>query len=285
MQNSKKTVFHLENNILSLQVARAKDFARKHIKERAGNFRLKNALLYPFLFFVMAFFASCGPAKNTVYFENLKKDTSLRNVVTQDFDLKIQKADMLGISVASLSPDVALYNAPQNTVGTAAGYEVDKEGNINFVKLGVLQVAGMTRKQLKDTLQTLLVPFLKDVVVSVAFLNRHITMIGAVNPQVLPMLTDNMTLIDALAASGDIGDKGNVNNILVIRDNDGSKDFKRLSLKDPSIFYSPYYYMHPNDIVYVEPAKLKTKLTTLQVVQFLTTGISLLFLILNTFKL
>jgi polysaccharide export outer membrane protein len=285
MQNSKKTIFPQENDTLPLKPSLIRVFARLDFREKNNILHRKNGIICIFLAFTMVLFDSCAPAKNTVYFENLKKDTTLQNIVAPNFDLKIRNTDMLGILVASLSPDVAFYNAPQNTVGPLNGYLVDQNGDINFVKLGVLHVEGMTRKELKDTLQILLVPYLKDVVVSVGFLNRHITMIGAVTPTVIPMLTDNMTIIDALASSGDIGDKGRIDNILVIRDNNGAKDFKRLSLKDPSIFHSPYYYMHPDDIVYVEPVIVKTKITAFQVIQYITTGISLLILILNTVKL
>lgn len=192
---------------------------------------------------------------------------------------------MLGITVASLSPDVALYNAPQNTEGPFNGYKVDQNGNITFIKLGRIHAEGMTRKQLKDSLQRALIPYLKEAIVSVAFLNRHVTMLGAVGSKVLQMPEDNLTLLDALASSGDIGDKGKIDNILVIRDTGNAKVFKRLNLKDNSVFYSPYYYLQPNDIVYVEPAKIKTPLTAPQIITYITTGISLIFLVLNTFKL
>ena len=71
-----------------------------------------------------------------------------------------------------------------------------------------LHVEGMTKKELKAKLETDLVPYLKDVVVSVGILNRHVTMLGAAGPQVLPMAIENMTILDALASSGDIGEKG-----------------------------------------------------------------------------
>lgn len=234
---------------------------------------------------LVIFFSSCSPTKKQVYFQNLQKDTTIRNIVTPAYELKIQKNDLLGITVASLSPDVAFYNAPQNTAGSVNGYQVDNNGNITFVKLGSLHVEGMTRKALKDTLEKELVPWLKDVVVSVAFLNRHVTMLGGITPQVIPLSNDNMTILDALATSGDIGDKGKMDNILVIRDTGNAKVFKRLNLKDNSIFYSPYYYLQPNDIVYVEPVTVKTKLTAPQILSYVTAGLSLIFLILNTLKL
>jgi polysaccharide export outer membrane protein len=235
------------------------------------------------VFFSFAFlmFSSCTSTKKSIYFKNLQKDTTLRNLASKNYEPTIQKHDLLGIAVASLSPDNALYNAPQNTLGPLNGYLVDTNGNIPFVKIGILHVEGMTRKELKDTLEKQLIPYLKDAVVSVGFLNRHVTMLGGISPQVLLMPGDNMTILDALAGSGDIGEKGRIDNVLVIREKDDAKEFKRLNLADNSIFYSPYFYLQPNDIIYVEPLEVKKKITVLQVVSYITTGISLVFLIIN----
>ena len=110
-------------------------------------------------------------------------------------------------------------------------------------------------------------------------------MLGGVSSQVLPITVDHMTILDALAASGDIEMRGKIDNVLVIRDRDSSREFKRLNLKDNSIFYSSFFYLQPNDIVYVEPAKIKTPLTATQIISYITTAISLLILISNTVKL
>jgi len=276
MQNSKKTFSYRKKYILPL--------IHKPIFKQ-GKDQPGWSTYTVILFLLLMLASSCTSTKAPVYFQSLQHDTTLRNVVTPSYDLKIQKNDLLGITVASLSPDVAFYNAPQNTVGALNGYLVDDKGDISFVKLGAIHVEGLTRKQLKDSLEKGLVPYLKDLVVSVGFLNRHVTMLGAVGPQVLPLANDNMTILDALAASGDIGEKGKMDNILVIRDTGNAKVFKRLNLENKSIFYSPYFYLRPNDIVYVEPAKIKTKLTAPQLISYITAGISLIFLILNALKL
>lgn len=236
------------------------------------------------LFFTVAallfFLASCTPAKKTTYFQNLPKDTTLRNLVNKNFETKIQKGDLLGITVASMSPDIAFYNAPQNTSGNVSGYLVDENGNITFIKLGTLHVDGMTKKELKLKLEKELIPYLKDVIVSIGILNRHVTMMGALGPQILPLNIENMTILDALASSGDIGEKGKTDNVLVIREKDDTKEFKRLNLTDQSIFYSPYFYLQPNDIVYVEPVKVKAAKTA-QIISYITAGISFALLIIN----
>jgi|SRR6185437_6197676 len=236
-----------------------------------------------FSIFLIVLLPSCSNTKNTTYFQGIPKDTTLNNLVTKNFEPKIQTGDLLGITVASLSPEnTAIYNAPQNAEGPLTGYEVDENGNIEFIKLGTLHVAGMARKELKDELEKKLTPYLSQSVVAVSFLNRHVTMMGAVTAQVLPMPNSKMTILDALAATGDIADKGKTDNILVIREKGDSKEFKRLNLTDESIFYSPYFYLQPNDIVYVEPVKKKAENTT-RIIGYITSGLSIVFFILGRF--
>lgn len=237
------------------------------------------AILFAVIFFLLSL-GSCTPAKKITYFQNLPKDTILANLVNKNFETKILKGDLLSIAVASMSPDVAFYNAPQNTSGSLSGYLVDDSGNISFIKLGTLYIEGMTKKELKAKLEIDLIPYLKDVIVSVGILNRHVTMLGAAGPQVLPLASENMTILDALASAGDIGENGRKDNILVIREKNDSKEFKRLNLTDESVFYSPYFYLQPNDIVYVEPAKIKVNRTS-QIISYISVGLSLAFFLIN----
>src|SRR5665213_3072969 len=88
--------------------------------------------------FVFTAFSSCNVSKNQVYFQDLPNDTTLRNVINENYDPKIRKGDLLGITVASLSPDVAFFNSVQTQGKEPSGYLVDQNGNIDFVKLGIL---------------------------------------------------------------------------------------------------------------------------------------------------
>jgi polysaccharide export outer membrane protein len=231
-------------------------------------------------FILLVFFSSCTSTKNTNYFQGITKDTTITNLVSKDFEPRIQKGDLLSITVASLSPEnTAIYNAPQNIQGPATGYLVDENGNINFFKLDTLHVEGMTRKELKETLEKDLTPYLAQTVVAVGFLNRHVTMIGALST-VLPMPNDNMTILDAISSAGGIGDNGRKNDILVIREKNNTKEFKKLDLTDESIFHSPYFYLQPNDIVYIKPVKKKTD-NTARIISYVTAGISFVFLIID----
>jgi polysaccharide export outer membrane protein len=92
-----------------------------------------------------------------------------------------------------------------------------------------------------------------------------------------------MTLLDALATAGDIGGKGKKDEVMVIRENGNSRVFKKLDLTNESVFYSPYFYLQPNDIIYVKPTKEKEKFKVTQIISYVTTAISLYVLIFTRF--
>lgn len=240
---------------------------------------------------------SCTPVKNVVYFENLQKDTELHNVVNNNLELRIRKNDLLDINI--IGPDPAttpLFNGLQSiptssgeaggSTAPSGGFLVDSKGNISMYKLGTVHVEGLTRKELKQKLETdlnITYAYLKDAVVTVRFLNNHVTILGEVaKPQVLTMSTEKLSLLDALGMSGDITLMGRKDNILVIRETSTGKQFKRINLTDNSVFTSPFYYLKPDDLVYVEPtrARIKNSGDTQQIIGYVLAGLSIAITIL-----
>ena len=89
-----------------------------------------------------------------------------------------------------------------------------------------------------------------------------VTVIGEVaKPAVLNVPNEKITLLEALGLAGDMTIFARRDNVLVIRETDGVKNFTRLNLNSNEIFTSPYYYLKSNDIVYVEPTKQKVNQT------------------------
>ena len=113
------------------------------------------------------FFASCSISKPTYIFKDIKKDTVIQGFTDTDVELKIQKNDLLNLGISSLNPaEDLLFNSSigagagaGKTDGAAAGYLVSLEGNIYLHKLGIIMVAGMTRKELKTKLEKDLLPY------------------------------------------------------------------------------------------------------------------------------
>ncbi len=214
-----------------------------------------------FLTGIVCLLASCVPSKSSYYFKTLKKDTTLTGLVDKDLESKIVKGDNLGINVSSLSREEdQVYNsgALVSTITGGGVFPVDADGNIMVHKLGSVKAAGNTRKELAAMLQKSLIPYLKDPVVTVQYLNHKVTIMGEVErPQVINMPDEQLSVIDALVLSGDVKQNARRDNIMVIREEGNQKKIKILNFEDHSIFSSPWYYLQPNDIVYVVPDEAK----------------------------
>lgn len=240
------------------------------------------------------FFASCTTPKNAYYFKTLPRDTSINTAVNRSLESLIRKSDQLAINISSLNPEEdKVYNAVTLTVsgavaaGSPTGYLVDMNGNIQLHRLGNIHAEGMTRRELKNKIETDIKPYLKDPVVTVRYLNRRVTVIGEVaKPQVVPMPEEQLSILEVLSASGDMTLLGKKNNVLVIRETETGKQFKRLNLEDHSIFGSEWYYLKPDDVVYIEPNDKKVKdeqrQRTQQTVSLALSGLSLVIIILNS---
>jgi polysaccharide biosynthesis/export protein len=257
----------------------------------------KQGIFYmPVLIFITALFlfSSCKVTQQSAYFKTLQKDTTLKNFITNDFELKIIKGDRLSIKVSSMSPaEDAFFNGVVSTAagtGTATssgGYGVQQDGTILMHRLGALKVEGFTRRELSKKIETSLLPYMKDPIVQVNFLNHKITLLGEVTtPQVLNLPEEQISIIDALVLSGDVTKDARRNNITIIRDDGNEKQVKHINLEDHSIFSSPWYYVKPNDIIlvgadtekYVKAEKRQKLQNTLSLV---ASGVSLAIIILS----
>ena len=214
-----------------------------------------------FLFFlVITAGTSCKVIRPSNYFYNISRDTSISGTKQTVLPLKIKSGDGLAIAISSLNKEEDALYASSLTAGvlgagaTLPGLLVNDAGEIYVHKLGNIKVAGLTRNELKLQLEKDLLLFLKDPIVTVSFTNHHLTVIGEIGTsQVLPIPDEKISIIDVMAQSGTILKSSQLTNVMVIREQGNSKDFKHVNLEDNSIFTSPYYYLQPNDVVVVSP--------------------------------
>ena len=129
------------------------------------------------LFCATVLYSSCSVSKPTYIFKDIVRDTVIQGFTDADVALKIQKNDVLSITISSLNPmEDALFNAAIGAAkgeGSGAGYLVNEDGNIYLHKLGPVMVRGMTRTTLKTKLETDLLPYLKDPIVTVNYANHY----------------------------------------------------------------------------------------------------------------
>ncbi|UAY50707.1 polysaccharide biosynthesis/export family protein [Ferruginibacter albus] len=210
---------------------------------------------------VVTLFSSCGIIKNSYYFKEVKRDTTISSLVTPSIDLKIQKKDLLAIGVTSFNKeDDIFYNGEVLPPGVPLTYSVDSNGNIQFHRLGLVKVEGKSLSEVKTELESELQPYLKDPIIKIAFANHKITVFGSVAHATAVNIVDQpISLFDALVQAGDLTADAVRRDVLIIRDSANKKQFTHINLENTSVFNSQYYYLQPNDLVYVRPNIEKTE--------------------------
>lgn len=217
---------------------------------------------------------SCAVPK-VAYFTDAQLGREVR--VPSAEDLKLQEGDKISIVVNSRDPLLTnLFNLPivTSSIGDSgssvargmAGYTIDRFGEIDFPVLGKLHVAGMSRSEIASYIKESLISnnLIKEPVVTVEFENLTISVLGEVNnPGRISIDRDRVSLMDAISMAGDLTIYGKRENVLIQREEKGTKTFYKVDLTSSADLYaSPVYYLQQNDIVYVEPNETRARQST-----------------------
>ncbi len=241
---------------------------------------------------------SCNSTKKIVYFENVK-DTSFY-VGNNETQPPIEPHDILSISISSLNAEAsAMFNVNNNsyarsTTATGAstesgGYLVNNDGTIQLPVLGSVKAAGLTKRELKDNITNMILTkkLLVDPLVEIRFLNYEVTVIGEVaKPTVITVPNEKISMLKAIGLAGDLTIYGKRDNVLLIREENGKKKTRHIDLNSSNFFNSPYYYLQPNDVVYVEPnkAKIASAGRSQQLIPILLSSLSIIVIVLDRVK-
>lgn len=214
--------------------------------------------------------SSCSaPKPELVLMEDLIPNASGVVALPQS-NLTIRPFDELLILVSSLEPSAtAQYNLPMTNIATMATipiqttpqqqtYVVNAEGNIDFPILGTVHVAGKTTIELAKELTERISRDVTDPLVRVNFVGYSVDVLGEVrDPGRQRVTTERYSILDALAAAGNLTEFGNRKNIMVIRENNGKAEYVVIDLTKSDIMTSPYYYLQQNDVIMVSPTEVR----------------------------
>lgn len=215
--------------------------------------------------------AACH-TREVAYLSDAQRD-SIQEIMTV-YTATILPGDQLYIHVASKTPESVLpFNQESHSYATevtqenmgqqtryinteVTGYTVSERGTIPFPVLGTIEVVGITYDSLSHYLEKRLRDegYVLDPQVQVKILNFRVTVVGEVRtPKQIHADGTRLTIFEALAICGDITDYGQRTNITVVRQDGGKREIGEIDLTKREMLESPYYYLHNNDIVYVEP--------------------------------
>ena len=234
------------------------------------------------LFFIFIssslFLSSCGGKKEIVYFANID------SLVNASFSQKgaegttiIRPYDELSITVSSEDIAASAPFNPPALVGTSSEnpafninprsqnivvqpYIVDKNGEIKFPTLGTLKLGGMSIDRAKEYMEERLNNYIKNPLINVQILNFKVTVDGEVlAPGIYYFSGRKVTILDAIAEAKSLNLQGDRKNILLIRNNNGKIERRRLDLTKAETLESEYFYLQQNDIIYVAPNEQRQK--------------------------
>lgn len=228
--------------------------------------------------------ASCAAPQKTIYFsENTPLDPHVQvENIEKRKEITLLPDDIIAINVTSISSitaggmgaadPVAIFNQGGTNYnitssiggggggqgGDNKGFLVDLNGFIDYPVLGKVKVSGMTIRQVKEMMGKRLEDFIKEPVVEVRIINYRITILGeAGSPGFIIASNHKISIIDAIAMAGDMPITGRKDNVMVIRETEGRREYARLNLNSRNVFSSPYYYLKQNDIIYIEPTRVR----------------------------
>ena len=202
--------------------------------------------------------SSCASRKEVVYFQDTGNFETLVN--NNDFVSKFKVDDLVSIHVSSLNPEASapfnLYRGADevNLRPQQVDYLVDQAGEIDFPVIGKLKIEGLSPDELRILLRDRLSDYLKDPIINIRLRNFTVTILGEVNrPGTYPVNGEQINILEALGLAGDLTIRGVRQNVLVIRDFNGTKVYTRIDLTSKNMVKSSVYYLTQNDVVYVEP--------------------------------
>lgn len=232
---------------------------------------IHKVILHVTLLISVVFFNSCSSTKKVPYFLDVNSsgnsEIEAKAVFTEP---TIQKDDILSISIFTLDPTTSMIVNQLGTQSIASagittlpgqsinGFLVDKNGDIEISIIGKVKLSGLTTYQARDLIKKKAEESFTNPNVQIRFSNFKVTILGEVErPAIYTVPNEKVTVLDALGLAGDLTIFGKRENVLLIREKEGKKEFARLDLNSANLFSSPYFYLKQNDVLYIEPNKGK----------------------------
>ena len=239
---------------------------------------MKKSIFVLLINLVFILLNSCTSKKKLDYLQNIESvalEASMKNAKST-----IQPNDQLVIMVTAKDMDVVKpfnqnfssgqilqyslpsNNAPAQSQTSASGptYMVDSQGNIEFPVIGKINTENKTTEELRDILKKEISKYVVNPQVSVKNTNYKITVLGEVNrPGTYNIPEAQTTVLEVLGLAGDLTIYGNREDILVLRNIDGTMTKERINLTKADFINSPYFYLKQNDVIIVSPNETKQK--------------------------
>jgi polysaccharide biosynthesis/export protein len=242
---------------------------------------------------------ACVPYQKTIYLQqrgpNGKPTYAPSVYPSKAPSYYLQPGDVVGVYLSAASPDAkfnAFFTDPMAMSGSLAptadpiqrGYPINDSGKVSLPLLGDVTLAGLTVEQARDKLRDLATEYVDNPVAKVTLLNYYITLLGEfVRPGRYVVYNSQVTILEALALGGDLTSTANRSHLRLSRTAGGKVNSYFIDLTDEKLLGSPFFYLLPGDMLYVEPLKAKnSQLNSNSTLGLASVLVNLIFFVTNT---
>lgn len=214
-----------------------------------------------YLLVIILCLSSCTP-KDISYFQDRQPGTSEQAYINS-LPFKVRPGDRINIQVKSRNKELTeqfnkdgALSSNVSSNNSLSGYVVDDNGEIDFPVLGKIKIAGKDRQEITEYITKELRDnnYVNDALVTVNYSGLYVSVLGQKGGRRISIQKDKYTIWELLAECGDLDINSKRKNVLVIREEDGIRSQYQLDLTNmKNVYESPAYYIHQNDIVYIEP--------------------------------
>jgi len=256
------------------------------------HFIFMNKYFIVFAFFTSLFFSNCTSLENIVYLENRPVNDDVIQYNKKSTENKLQPGDVIYVRILSMNKEIndifnldntgARTNITSETSINLQGFTINPAGYIRLPIIDTVKVAGYTVFEVEDIIQNTVNSYFKNATVIVKLLNAKISVLGEVNrPGSFIVYRNELSIFEAIALAGDVNQYADKKRVLVIRTSGEKNETYRVDLTDEKIMSSETFYLLPDDIIIVEPLKLKSFRLNTPTISIVFSAISTLVLTLT----
>jgi len=224
------------------------------------------------LFFVIIAYTiltGCVTHKKLRYMTDLSADTISVSVIDSSYSYRLRPGDVLYLKVVSSTDSkMELFNQSLSNTQSGAGSQgqsnlfsgnlIDQYGDIELPMVGLIRLSGLTLKQAEKTINEKMSEYLTYVTVTVKLMSFRVSVLGEVaSPGIKQVDRAHLTLLDALSYAGDVTELANRKKVRIIRKENNRNNVYTIDISSVNMLASEFYYLRPDDVIYVEPLKYK----------------------------
>ncbi len=231
---------------------------------------------------------------------NYLNDPSLSNgssklFENRKFEYRLQVNDVLSIRVMGLDDATSkFFNVESQANGSMVtdaamyvnGYSVDKNGQVQLPTVGKIKVQGLTIGEAQELVQRKINEFFTNATVILKMVNWRLSVLGDVSrPGAFQVYNNQITILDALAMAGGPNEFADKSHVTLMRQSERGVQALYVDLSDTKVLSSEYYYLLPNDIIYVPALKSRPGRLNLELLTILLSATTTAALLLNAINI